>query len=104
MAKSYEVQADWRELNPATLPEPILAAYETYKEAQRLAAEYREKFEAAMSSAAALPSGQRLAFGYRFGKLSIAVIPDDRPAKRPSTQAQSLADFLKAQALTGARS
>lgn len=104
MAKQHEVQADWREVSPDTLPTETRKLYDDYKEAQRYAASQREAFEAAMSSIAACPQGQRLAFGYRFGKLSIAVIPDDKPARRPASAPASLADFLAAQRLTGARS
>lgn len=104
MAKQHEVAADWREVSPDTLPTETRRLYDEYKEAQRFAASQREAFESAMSDIAALPSGSRLAFGYRFGKLSIAVIPDDKPAKRPVAAPASLADFLRCAALTGARS
>lgn len=103
MAKSYDVAADWREVDPASLPSGPRQSYEAYKIAQRLASQAREAFEADMSEVANLPVGQRLAFGYRFGKLSIAVIPDDKPLRKPSSQAATLADFLRSVALTGAR-
>lgn len=104
MAKQHEVQADWREVSPDTLPDDIRRLYDDYKEAQRYAASQREAFETRMASVAALPSGSRLAFGYRFGKLSIAVIPDDKPTRQATKAPASLADFLAAQRLTGSRS
>lgn len=103
MAKSYEVAADWREVDPSSLPHDLRTAYDQYKRAAKQAATDRETFEQLMSATAAVPTGQRLAFGYRFGKLSIAVIPDDKPIRKASSQAQTLTDFLRSAALTGAR-
>ena len=104
MAKStHDVPADWREVDPDSLPDNLAEAYAAYKSQQRLAAEARDKFETAMSAAVPIPHGQRLVFGYRFGKLSIAVVPDDKPKPKPTQSAATLADFLASARLAGAR-
>lgn len=94
-------EAVWQDIDLDTLSDEQRAAYEAYKVAQRQAAALRKGFEDTMQ--AGLPEGKRLAFGYRFGKLSAAVVEDDRKAGKPKAKATSLADFLAAQAATGGR-
>lgn len=99
-------ELSWRNLDLDQLTASQRKAYDAYKSAARTAAELREAFEANMNSSLGFgpDSAQRLAFGYKFGKLSVAVAPNDRKASRkPSAPAASLADWLKANALTGAR-
>lgn len=96
MANTYDVKADWRNVDPDSLTDELQLAYEEYRECNRKAQAAREAFEKAFSTAVPCPRGQRLAFGYRFGKLSIAVIPDDKPkatsgAKSPFTMADLIA-------------
>ncbi len=97
MANSYDVKADWRNVDVDTLTSELQAHYELYREANRQAQSAREAFEKAFISAVPTPRGQRLAFGYRFGKLSIAVIPDDRPARTTTKGALTMADLLRTQ-------
>ena len=103
MATSHDVKADWRILDPATLPDNLRSAYADYKQAYALMKEARQSFEDAMSLAAALPDTSRLVFGYNFGKLSLAVVPNDKPKAKPAAPAGSLATFLASARLTGAR-
>jgi hypothetical protein len=97
MATTYDVKADWRNVDPDSLTDDLQLAYEAYREANRTAQAAREAFETSFCSAVPCPRGQRLAFGYRFGKLSIAVIPDDRPATKPAKAPFSLADLIRSQ-------
>jgi hypothetical protein len=58
-----------------------------------------------MNDDAALPSHLTLKFGYRFGKLSVAVAPADAPKQRKATAAQpTLAAFLANAQANGRRS
>lgn len=100
MAK--DTTANWQDIDVASLPGPAQQAYEQYKVAQRAAAALREAFEASVRAVAPAPTGMRMVFGYRFGKLSAAIVEDEgRPVKaRPKA---TLADFLAAQAASGLR-
>lgn len=92
----YASPADWREVDAETLPNGLKVLYSDYKSAQRLATDSRTAFEAAFTEMASVPTGQRLGFGYRFGKLSVAVLPDDRPLAKPRKAALTLADLSSA--------
>jgi hypothetical protein len=103
MPKTHDVTADWRVVDPDTLPANLSAAYAEYKETYKLMKSARIAFETSMSAAAALPATSRLAFGYNFGRLSIAVIPNTpRPASAPA-RSTSLADFLTSTRAAGFR-
>ena len=84
---------DWQSLDVDTLSNDIQALYFTYRKAQEHASTQRKAFEAAMSAKIELPTHLSLAFGYKFGKLSVAIVP----VKRPSTgkAALSLLDLMK---------
>lgn len=101
MAKpTYNDDADWQTLDATKLPDDLLAAYELYTEAALAAREAKKHFEDSMSKAATLPKGKRLIFGYRFGKLSIAIVDAaDKPAPKPAAPKQSLSEWLAANAL-----
>lgn len=100
MAK--DTNAVWHELDVDTLSADAKAAYETYKDASRKAAELRTQFEAKMNELADLGKhGQKLVFGYRFGKLSAAIVKDDAKPKSGSPAKLSLADYLKGQQAAG---
>lgn len=98
-------EAQWRDIDVDTLTDAQRKAYEAYKTAQRQAAELRTQFEAQMNKdmAQALPQGHKLVFGYRFGKLSAAVVKDESKPASGSKAKQSLADFIAAQAQSGWR-
>lgn len=103
MASNYDVKADWRNVDVDTLTDELQAHYELYREANRQAQSAREAFEKAFTTAVPCPPHQRLAFGYRFGKLSIAVIPDDRPARTTPKGTLTLSDFMAQASATGTR-
>jgi hypothetical protein len=91
---TYDVKADWRNVDPDSLTTELQFAYDLYREANRTAQAARETFESEFTAAVPCPRGQRLAFGYRFGKLSIAVIPDDRVATKPAKGSFTMADLI----------
>ena len=95
----------WRNVDTDELSPDLLDRYEVYKSLQRQAAQAREAFEAEFTASVGLmpTSPQRLVFGYKFGKLSIAVALNDKPKPMPKRQASTLADFLASARLTGAR-
>ena len=103
MAKAQS-DAVWQELDVETLPAVLQTSYEVYKEAAREAAKLREAFEGEMREALgdAIPQGRKMVFGYRFGKLSFALVEDD--AKPKAAGKIGLGDFLKAQQASGRRS
>lgn len=100
MAKTDAV---WTEIKPDTLPTEINAAYAAYKEMYRQMKAQRQAFEAMVSEAAALPEGKRMVFGYNFGKLSVAIVDDDRKPAKNTPAKQSLSDFIASQAQAGRR-
>ena len=85
-------ELEWTQLDPASLSPALRAAYDAYKEAARHAESLRKTFEASMTNAIDPMDGEKVVFGYRFGKLSLAIAPADRPRK-PSA-AVSLAEFI----------
>lgn len=94
-------EAQWADIAVETLSVEAQVAYEEYKAAQRKAASLRQAFEDCVTGALSLPVGKRMVFGYRFGKLSAALVEDDRKAKAPKQVKGSLADFLAAQTSNG---
>jgi hypothetical protein len=89
----------WTEIEVDTLDEGQQLAYAEYKDAQRKAAKLRAEFEAMMQ--AGVPDGQRMVFGYRFGKLSVALAPKDEAKAKAKQPKLGLADFLKLQGANG---
>lgn len=80
----------WIEIDLDSLPHDVRDAYDEYKVVQREAAKLRATFEAALTAASPAPACFRYAFGYRFGKLSIALAPaaPAKPRTAPVTMAQ----------------
>ena len=89
--------AVWQDIDVATLGAEAQAAYNEYKIAQRMAAELRAKFEQSVIDGLPIPQGKRMVFGYRFGKLSAALVDDDRKPSKAKQAKGSLADFLAQQ-------
>lgn len=104
MAKDEKL--NWVDLNVDALGEKAKGAYEAYKTAQRQAAEQRTAFEKLMNENAhddGLPAGKKLVFGYRFGKLSAAIVDAEEVKAKPAQAKMSLSDFLAGQAAQGRR-
>ena len=85
-------ELEWTQLDPSTLSSDLRAKYDAYRDAARHANALREAFERAMTVAIDPLDSEKVVFGYRFGKLSLAIAPADKPRK-PSA-AVSLADFI----------
>ena len=93
--------AVWQDIDVNTLSAEAQVAYSEYKDAQRKAASLRAEFEQAVINGLPIPQGKRMVFGYRFGKLSAALVEDDRKAPKAKQAKGSLADFLAAQGANG---
>ena len=96
MAKVARTDAVWVEINVETLTDGCARLYREYKENYIVMKASRTAFEEAMAAKAALPEGKRMVFGYNFGKLSVAIVADDRKPKAEAKR-QSLSDFLASQ-------
>lgn len=95
MANNGKSDAVWVEVDVDSLDAAQREAYVQYKALYRQMKAQREAFEVSMS--ADVQSGKRMIFGYNFGRLSIAVVEDDRKIAKPKTQRMSLAEYLAAQ-------
>lgn len=98
---AQERTANWMDIDVETLPQAAQEAYAEYKVAQRKAAALRETFETTLTGMMDVPQGQRVVFGYRFGKLSAAMVEDDRKPAKAKVSKATLADFIAAQAASG---
>ena len=87
---------EWTQLDPDSLSPELRASYDKYRAAAKAAAILRTEFEALMTNAIDPLENEKLAFGYKFGKLSLAIVPADKPKRR--TAAVSLADYLASKA------
>lgn len=86
-------EANWLNLTTDDMTPEQAGAYEAYKAAYRKAKDLRKEYEGLM--AIDVPTGQRMIFGYNFGRPSIAVVVDDKPHKAKPVQ-QTLAQYLAA--------
>lgn len=96
-----KIAADWTTIDVASLNADQQEAYHAYKAAYKVMKAEREFFEGVM--AADVPAGERMIFGYNFGKLSIAIVPDDRKPVKAKQGTQSLADYLAQRKQSGAQ-
>ncbi len=100
MAK-IDSDVTWTDVDVTTFAAAVQTAYANYKDAQRKAASLREQFETAAREGLPVPQGMRVVFGYRFGKLSAALVPDDRKPVKAKQATGTLADFIATQAAQG---
>jgi hypothetical protein len=98
MAKQY---ASWVNIDAATLAPELFEAYIAYKNAYKVMKDARVAFEQSMGEAAELPGDKRMIFGYMYGKLSVAIVDNDKPVAKPKVASLSLAQFLAAQQQAG---
>ena len=79
MANANEVT--WMQVELSDLNEKSRKLYDAYKSAAQKTAEIRKDFEASFIAQAkdVLPDGMTLAFGYKFGRLSVAAVPAEKP-------------------------
>lgn len=96
MAKA-KTDANWQELDVASLDDQAAANYAGYKAAYRLMKEARLAFEVGLEAQAkresVIPTGFRMVFGYNFGKLSVAIVADDRKPEKAPKRVLTLADL-----------
>jgi len=90
MAKTTKTDAVWNTINTETLPTSIKDAYGAYKDAYKDMKEMRLAFEQAISKAIDPKPGYRVIFGYNFGKLSVAVVEDDKAKTKAPAGSVSL--------------
>ncbi len=90
MAKRTQSDLTWNTINTDTLPTSIKDAYGAYKDAYKDMKECRLAFENMIAKAIDPKPGYRVVFGYNFGKLSVALAPDDKPASKPASGSVSL--------------
>ena len=72
--------ADWQTIDITSLPEDIAEHYYAYRQALDHANKLRQVFEDEANEAFDVGSTNKLAFGYKFGKLSGAIVPKSRPS------------------------
>lgn len=89
MAAKAKSDAVWSELNVDSLEAGDLANYESYKILYRQMKVAREAFEQGLQRLA--PEGERLIFGYNFGKLSVAIVEaTDKPKAKGAVDLSTL--------------
>ena len=81
----------WQNVDPQTLPEDIAAHYYAYKKAFELAETARRLFEEEANEAFDVGATNKLAFGYRFGRLSVAIVPKSSPSAKGAVSLASIA-------------
>lgn len=91
--------ATWVNIDVDTLNSEQRHAWDTYKAQYRAMKSAREMFEAIMANG--VQPGSRMIFGYNFGKLSVAIVDDDRKQAKPKQVKLTLAQFLASQASSG---
>lgn len=84
-----ETKVEWQTFDIDTLSDDLKAQYYDYRRAQDAANKLRLAFEKSMNDKVELPSHLALAFGYKFGKLSVALVPAERPHARKATMSLS---------------
>lgn len=94
-------EAQWMDIDVTTLSDTAQVAYAEYKAAQKQAAILRKAFEVETIAGLDIPAGKVMVFGYKFGKLSAAIVVDDRKPSKSKQAKGSLADFLAAQGAGG---
>lgn len=83
MLKSSKPALDWKPVDIDSMPPDMRQHYDAYKAAQQHAAHLREVFEdhscTALGRLLGARPGQDVAFGYKFGKLSVALTDKSTP-------------------------
>jgi hypothetical protein len=98
-----DTKVEWTNLDVESLSDDLRDEYYAYRKAMDSANKLRMAFEASMEIAndaeherltgKSFPDHLRLAFGYKFGKISVAIVPAERKGARKT--AMSLAEILK---------
>ena len=93
MANNAKTDLAWQDVDTESFTGPLKKAYEAKKAQDAVSRSKRETFESAVIESAraknVLTASQTFAFGYRFGKLTVAVT-DLKKAKAKSAGAPAL--------------
>lgn len=99
-----ETKLDWTDIAIEGETQAAQGAYAAYRKLRQEAGKAQAEFERIMREdhAQDVCEGERLVFGYRFGKLSFAVAPEDgKPARKAAAPKRSLGDYLAARRANG---
>lgn len=77
--KAAPAEPVWTQIDTETLNATATAALAKLRAANEAARAAREQFEAIITDLIDPADGERVIFGYRFGKLSLAIVPADKP-------------------------
>lgn len=92
-----KTDAVWHELDVGSLSQEARADYAAYKATYGMMKAARLEFEQGLEVQAkregVIPAGYRMVFGYNFGKLSVAIVADDRKASKAPKKVLTLADL-----------
>ena len=93
----------WQTVDPSTLSQVRQAQFAEMKRIYKSYTEAKQAFERGLNddSAGALGAGNELKFGYRFGKLSVAIAPKTATRAPTPSNAPSLDAFLRAALSSG---
>jgi hypothetical protein len=81
----------WTNLDVASMPEDLQRLYFAYRQAFDVAEKARKLFEEETNEAYDVGATNKLAFGYRFGKLSVGIVPKTRPTSTGTASIASIA-------------
>lgn len=86
MKRANKSDLAWLSVDLESLPADLQRKFSAYRKAETEAVNAKRTFEAAFIAAARkgkkVGNGETFAFGYRFGRLAIAVV-EDQPAAAP---------------------
>lgn len=82
---SPKSELSWQTLDVTSLSPDLQQQYYAYKQAEETAVKARKVFEKAMSIKLDLPPHIILRFGYRFGRLAVALDTDQRSKPRAAS-------------------
>lgn len=84
----------WQTIDTTNLPDDLALAYEDYRDLNRKAQAAREAFETAFRTLVPAAPRKSWLFGYRFGKLSVA-LGDAQPIKSTAPRGALTLDMLR---------
>lgn len=102
MAKAKSELA-WTTIDPTTLSAQDQANYKAYKDSYTTMKAARAKFEQGMNDADK-PNGMRIVCAFNFGKLSVALAPDEPKAHTASRATHTLSEWIASQRASGRNS
>ena len=83
-----KAKADWVNIDPTSLPPHLREALKSYQDAYAQASTQRRVYERLMTEAVDPIEGEKVIFGYSYGKLSMAIVVD-----KPKTSGRNAIDL-----------